>query len=301
MVDKDLNLLRLLMVLNEQRQTKLAAKYLRLSQPTISAMLKKLRIEFNDELFLRNKNHLEPTPKCEEILLQLPGIFDQISALYSSRADWSIANLSGEIQLYLPAPLIDIIAPLLINKLCTHAPNLTVECANWTSDTIQALEQDKHSWGVSYLPVSSSKNLLEKHLYEDNFMFIMGKDHPLTSNHLNKVLNYPVCVTIIPGFTEGSRMEMLIKRYKMDKQVNARLSDMNSMFKLLSTSEFIGTTSSLYKNALPSGIRCEPLPPEMNPRLFKKPLVFFTNQRNSADPLSEWLYTEIKQIIDTLQ
>ncbi|WP_019616468.1 LysR family transcriptional regulator [Psychromonas ossibalaenae] len=263
-------------------------------------MLKKLRIEFNDDLFIRNKNHLEPTPKCEEILSQLPEIFDRLSVLYSDYSDWNISNLSGEVLLYLPAPLINIIAPPLLKKLCRLAPNLTVECANWTSDTVQALEEDKHSWGVSYLPVSSGKNLVEKQLYDDSFILIMGKKHPLTSSNLKEVFNYPICVTIIPGFSEGSRMEMLIKRYKMDKKVNVRLSDMSSMFKLLSTSEFIGTTSSLYKNALPNDIRCEALPPEMNPRLFKKPLVFFTNQRNSADPLSDWLYTEIKQIIDAL-
>ena len=68
MHNKDLNLLKLLIILNEERQTILAAKRMNLSQPTISIMLKKLRDQFDDPLFIRDKNNLIPTVKCAHIL-----------------------------------------------------------------------------------------------------------------------------------------------------------------------------------------------------------------------------------------
>ncbi len=300
MLDKDWNLLRLLVVLNEKRQTVLAAKHLRLSQPTISVMLKKLREDFNDKLFIRNKNHLEPTAKCEEILAQIPDIFEGLDNLYNDHSTWDISSTSGEIQLFLPAPLIDIIAPPLLKTLCAKAPNLTIECAVWSTSTVQALEHNSNAWGVSYIPVHATKNLIEKHLCDDCFIFVMKKDHPLTSNRVEDLMKYPLCVTLMPGYPEGSRMEMLIKRYKIEKTVNVRLSDLNSMFKLLSNSNFIGTTSSLHKTSLPDDIRYEPLPSKFPPRPLFKPLSFFASQRNNANPLSNWLYREIKMIVKQL-
>lgn len=92
---KDLNLLRLLVVLNEEKQTITAAKRLHVSQPTISVMLRKLRDQFDGPLFVRNKNKLEPTLRCVQILEQLPPLLDQLNALYIDDNGWHISKLSG--------------------------------------------------------------------------------------------------------------------------------------------------------------------------------------------------------------
>ncbi|KLN63420.1 LysR family transcriptional regulator [Vibrio sp. VPAP30] len=300
MIEKDLNLLKFLKVLSEEKQTVLAAKQLKISQPTVSAMLKKLRVEFDDNLFIRNKNILEPTPRCEEILAQLPELFERLDNLYLDKDSWDISSVEGDIQIFLPSPLIDIIAPSLVNKLCISAPNATVECSVWTENTVRQLEQSPNAWGVCYEPVQSSKNLIGKLLYEDRFMLVMREDHPIQNNQLSEVSQYPVCVTIIPGFAEGSRMEMFIKRYKLEKKISARVSNMSLMFELLQDSDFIGSTSRLHTKCLPSGIRTMATPPEVNPKILNKNLSFFSSQRNRNNPIADWLYEEIKTIIDAL-
>lgn len=300
-MDKDLKLLRLLVVLNEQRQTILAAKKLRLSQPTVSSMLKKLRLQFDDVLFIRNKNELEPTAKCEEILAQLPDIFERIDALYSNQSNWNISDLNDEIHLFFPAPLMSLIAPPLLEKLCASAPALTVECAIWSSDTAHIVEHERNSWGICYLPMEANKILLEKHLFDDHFMFVIRDGHPVSSNHLADVLNYPICVFSIPGFSEPSKAEMLIKRYKIKKNINARVNDMSTMLKLVESSEFIGITSHLYKHTLPEGFRTMPLPKELHSDTFRKQLSFFTNQRNQTNPLTKWIYNEMTSIIENIR
>ncbi|GAL28420.1 transcriptional regulators LysR family [Vibrio variabilis] len=93
MIDNDLNLLKLIKVLSEEKQTVLAAKKMKISQPTVSAMLKKLRSDFDDQLFIRNNNELEPTKRCEEILAELPDIFDKLEGLYINKA---LGNKSGK-------------------------------------------------------------------------------------------------------------------------------------------------------------------------------------------------------------
>ncbi|MGR5543348.1 LysR family transcriptional regulator, partial [Vibrio campbellii] len=79
----DYNLLKLLVTLYETRQTVATARKLNISQPTVSVMLKKLREQFSDELFVRHNNLLEPTQKCTSLVSKIPTLLDQLDALYT--------------------------------------------------------------------------------------------------------------------------------------------------------------------------------------------------------------------------
>lgn len=64
----DLNLLRTLLALVEERSTTRAGKRLFLSQPAVSGALARLRTHFGDELLVRNGRALEPTARALELL-----------------------------------------------------------------------------------------------------------------------------------------------------------------------------------------------------------------------------------------
>src|SRR5688572_29076061 len=65
MAELDLNLLRVLVALDDQRSVSRAARDLDRSQPAVSAALGKLRGYFKDPLFLRSGNAMRPTPRAE--------------------------------------------------------------------------------------------------------------------------------------------------------------------------------------------------------------------------------------------
>lgn len=295
--EKDLNLLRLLIVLNEERQTTLAAKRLNLSQPSISVMLRKLREQFNDPLFIRDKNRLEPTVKCVQILEQLPSLLEQMDALYRDNDNWDIGNLEGEIRLLFSPPLMAPLATPLINKLTSLAPRVTVECLPWGVDAISKLEANRMTWGVSYLPMETNKNLIQKDLGFDKFVLMMRKDHPLQGNDLADASDYPLCISIIPGNIEASMAERMMKIHGIDKRVNVRTSDINMMQQLIANSDYIGLISSQYMKICSDTFRFEPLPNTLRKKPALRPLSLFTHQRNRHDGLTQWLYNEAKNIM----
>jgi DNA-binding transcriptional LysR family regulator len=296
---KDLNLLRVLLVINETRQTVLAAKQLNVSQPTISVMLRKLRTQFKDQLFIREQNKLEPTPKCQILLKQIPGLLEQCEALYTDVSEWKIEDLNTEIYLMFPPSLMALLAAPLINKLTTLAPNITINCYQWGETGVHSLETKANSWGVCYLPLETNKNIFQKNIGEDRFALLMRKGHPLKSNQLADVLEYPICINTIPGYIEPSKAEMLVKKYALDKRINVRTSDMSMMLKLVSETDYIGVLTEKYAKILPDNYRSELLPPELYKDTFRRELCLLTHQRNKNDPLTEWLYTEIKNSFDS--
>jgi LysR family transcriptional regulator, mexEF-oprN operon transcriptional activator len=64
----DINLLRTLVALIEEKSTVHAARRLRLSQPSVSQALSRLRLMFSDELLVRTGRNLEPTSRAQELL-----------------------------------------------------------------------------------------------------------------------------------------------------------------------------------------------------------------------------------------
>ncbi|MBL4813961.1 MAG: LysR family transcriptional regulator [Shewanella sp.] len=297
---KDLNLLRLLIILAEEKQTVLAAKRMNLSQPTISIMLKKLRDQFDDPLFIRDKNFLVPTRKCTQILSSLPDIFIQLDKLYSDNTKWDISELSGELHLILSPPLIPTLGVHLIKKLTSLAPELTVQCSHWSLSTPQQLELNALHFGITYLPMETNKTLMEQEIGSDEFALVVRKDHPLKEATVEALLPYPICISIIPGVTGPSKAEKLIRHFKLKKKISLRTGDISLMTNLMKESDYIGIMPRSLQVSIGDNFRFLPLPQELVPRGYQRKIAFFCHQTNRKQPLTEWLIRESKEILSQI-
>ncbi|MGF1754751.1 LysR family transcriptional regulator [Vibrio makurazakiensis] len=292
----DLNLLRLILILNETRQTVTAAKVMNVSQPTVSVMLKKLRDQFDDDLFIRNKNNLEPTPKCLLLIESLPPLLEQLDNLSISKESWDIRDFKGEIQLMLPSPLMVCVGSPLLTELTSLAPNLTVQCTPWVNDTAKALETTRKAWGVSYLPMDTNKTLCERELGDDKFMLVMRTGHPIVSNSLNEVLQYSLCANVIPGYIQPTKAEMLIKKYDLNKHISIRSNNISLMLDVVKNSDFICITSTKCIPMLDEEYRYLDLPPELRKDTFRRQFSLFTHQANRNHPFTDWLHEKIIEL-----
>ncbi|MGR0278457.1 LysR family transcriptional regulator [Marinomonas dokdonensis] len=70
-MDIDISQLRLLVVLDKERSLSRAAKSLHMSQSAASHILAKLRLRFDDPLFVKTKTGMEPTPTAQALVPDL--------------------------------------------------------------------------------------------------------------------------------------------------------------------------------------------------------------------------------------
>ena len=288
---KDLNLLRLLIILNEEKQTIAAARRLNVSQPTVSVMLRKLRDQFNDPLFVRDKNQLEPTLRCQQILQGLAGLLDSIDTLYVNDDSWDISKITGEITLVFTPPLMSTIAAPLVSELSKSAPNITVDCYHWGFDTLRDIELKRKCWGFGADTIETNKNIFRKHVGNDEFVLVMRKAHPLAQGGgLKEVLNFPLCVNLVYGDSSRSSSEQIFRNFGVEKVVSVRTSDVTVMLNLVENSDYLGIISKYLLKNLDDCFRCIPIPPELPPEANVRPLSLYTHQRNRLDPLTKWLH-----------
>jgi DNA-binding transcriptional LysR family regulator len=143
----DYNLLRPLRALLEERSVTRAAARLHVSQPTMSALLARLRTHYGDVLLIRRGNQHVLTPLGERLLTALPQVIteaDQIFRLQSrfdpvtSTRSFSIAGVDYAVAR---------IAPALTRIIEREAPNVRFEfpivdarLVNGLPDSMRALD-----------------------------------------------------------------------------------------------------------------------------------------------------------------
>lgn len=122
----DLNLLKALDALLQERSVTRAAERLSLTQPTISAALARLRLLFDDELLVKTGRTMRPTPFAESLADRVQGLLGELEDILVSHTAFDPA--SGEQTFRVLAT--DFSALILIHPLmealAAEAPNVRI-------------------------------------------------------------------------------------------------------------------------------------------------------------------------------
>ncbi len=122
----DLNLLVSLSVLLKEKSVSRATDKLFLSQPAMSRVLGRLRDLFDDPLFYRESNGLQPTTKALELVEQLDGILFNIDSLLNSTV-FSPDLCEKTFRISTPPLMSKLIIPSITKAVYEVAPKVTIE------------------------------------------------------------------------------------------------------------------------------------------------------------------------------
>ncbi|MGA9222957.1 MAG: LysR substrate-binding domain-containing protein [Pseudomonas graminis] len=122
----DINLMVVFETLMLERNVTRAAEKLFLSQPTISSALNRLRGLFNDPLFIRVGNRMEPTARASEIIHHLSPALDAMSVALSLTRDFDPGSSTMTFRIGLSDDVEYSLMPALLQALHEEAPNVVI-------------------------------------------------------------------------------------------------------------------------------------------------------------------------------
>lgn len=122
----DINLMVVFETLMLERNVTRAAEKLFLSQPTISSALNRLRGLFNDPLFIRVGNRMEPTARASEIIHHLSPALDAMSVALSLTRDFDPGSSTMSFRIGLSDDVEYSLMPALLQALHEEAPNVVI-------------------------------------------------------------------------------------------------------------------------------------------------------------------------------
>lgn len=173
----DLNLLKTLDALLDERSVTRAAARLSLTQPAVSGMLNRLRDYFDDPLFIRVPHGIVPTTRAEELATPIKRILADINVLLQPVAfDPLTANLTFTIAATDYA-LRAVVVPF-IAALKTQAPGIRVRVVPVTPGSlVSQLEQGNIDVAL-VTPHTTPDELHSRALYDERYVCMMRADHP---------------------------------------------------------------------------------------------------------------------------
>ncbi|GAL31839.1 transcriptional regulator LysR family [Vibrio maritimus] len=143
----DLNLLVSLSVLIKERNVSRAAEKLYLSQPAMSRTLARLRDLFDDPLFYRESNGLQPTTKTLELEASLDHILLSIDTLLNG-LNFSPIDCERAFRISVPPLMSRLLTAPLAKALQDVAPKVTLEEYPSSREPIQLLKDGQVDFSI---------------------------------------------------------------------------------------------------------------------------------------------------------
>jgi len=180
----DLNLLVVFNEVFQEQQISSVAKRLNLSQPAVSNALARLRRTFDDQLFVRTREGMRPTPLAEQlaepIRLALNGLTEAMNL--QEKFDAASSNRHFRIALTDVAELY--FMPRLIQQCAQQAPHIKIS----TERTVNLDLMSDMGAGRIDIAIGAFKEvsdaLFQRRLFQQNYVVMMRARHPLAGGTL---------------------------------------------------------------------------------------------------------------------
>lgn len=163
------------------------AKELHLSQATSSRNLARLRLLFDDPLFVRTRQGMMPTARADEIFPQLVETIFNIETLFESQ-EAKPATFNDTIRIgAIDNGVLNFISKV-IPTILEKAPQLKIEIIPLSSNLYEKIESGSIHFAI-YPEAPLPSDFHEATLYEDYYVCVVDQDHPLA--HYAKINKVP--------------------------------------------------------------------------------------------------------------
>ena len=185
-MDLKLKDLRYLVAVADLRHFGRAAARCFVSQPTLSAQLKKLEQSLGVQLIERSPNRIALTPAGEEIVARARQILeasDEVVTLARSRRD----PLAGKLRVALLPTIGPYLLPRVAPAIRRALPRLELRLYEYqTAPMLEKLRDGELDLGILALPVELS-GLESRELYREPFLVALPEHHALTAHEQLRV------------------------------------------------------------------------------------------------------------------
>lgn len=217
----NLNLLLVLDAMFEERQTVAVARRLKVSQPTISFSLNKLRQFFGDELFVRSGARMQPTAFAELLHEPVRRIVETINNEVLREQEFDPLRTERTFTFSMSDIGELVFLPSILEALRHEAPKASVQCLSMPPAQLEAaMAKGTIDIALGYFPDLDGFDFLQQKLFEHQFTCIVREHHPLigASMTVEEFLAADHAVVIQEG-----RSQEIFERRMADLKLNRRI------------------------------------------------------------------------------
>ncbi|KFB88538.1 transcriptional regulator [Serratia grimesii] len=234
----DLNLLTVFDAVMQMQNITRAASFLGMSQPAVSNAVARLKLMFNDELFVRCGRGIQPTARAR----QLFGPMRQVLQLVQNElpgAEFEPATSDRTFSVALCSPLDLRLGATIINHVKEIAPQTHLKIKSYiTSNIDNQLRYQDVEFVIGYANFESTEfnNVM---LFEDELMLVLAQKHPRIDIDITpeQILSEQHAVVSLEGFYSFSKPYYI--EDTMRRVITQQCTDLYSVLNIVSNTDMV--------------------------------------------------------------
>lgn len=174
--DIDLNLMRLLATLYDERSVTRAAERLCITPSAVSHALRRLRLLFGDSLFVRGPHGMIPTPRAHDAATRLRALLPQLSDVISPPA-FDETRTERVFAIACVPYLASILVPELATRFGTGAPHARLDIRMMYGSMVDDLDSGALDVVLGNFRKIPSRLMVEE-LLRDPYRWVIARSNP---------------------------------------------------------------------------------------------------------------------------
>jgi DNA-binding transcriptional LysR family regulator len=302
----DLNLLRVLDALLKERSTVRAGQRIGLSQPAVSAALKRLRGALGDELFFRRGQRMEPTSQALSLAGPLQEVLDGIEALISPAKDFDPRTSTAGFRISGSDFFAELLMPRLADQLQALGPAICVHLVDLQPrNPLLVLEQT--DMDLALIPGKDFPDWVEhQRAFRSSFSVVARADHPrLVRAGLRSGEIIPIDLFCDLGHAvfsqegrKGAMGDAALARVGRSRRVAMTLPVFSGVYRAVAGSDLVAILPTPLARHVAKTHGLEVFLPPMP--LEPAAIAMVWHRRNSANPAHRWFREQVAGLLSKL-
>ena len=256
----------------------------------MSAALSRLRQLLGDELFIRSPAGLQPTPCALDLAEPLGRALAEIGRTLAFTHSFEPQTSTATFTLGLSEHPTFTVLPRLVERLREDAPGLILRVRSFVArdEAVSLLDAGEVDLAVGVPPTLSAGRILTRLLFEEGFVCIVRRDHPVARAPLDLHTFLSLSHLLVsPENERFGHVDAALARRGLKRRLALTLPQLYAASALVARSDLIATLMESVVDA--SGRDADltrlAVPLELEPI----PFTLIWHRRNDAHPAQRWL------------
>ena len=291
----DLNLLPIFIALMEERNVTRAAERVGMTQPALSNALARLRLMLQDQLFVRERYGIQPTPVALELA---PAIADALAQLDDAVLGQQAFDPSRAERLFTIAPngyVEFVLVPAIVARLQQVAPGIKLRLTPYGNDLVETGVVSGTTALVLGRIVDPPDNLVVQHLMDEGLACAVRSGHPevgeaMTREQFESLKH----VNIVPPGRMRAGLFQALAQQQVKRDVAISVTNFFAVAEMVAVTDYCATLPFLICRRLMQDPRLKILPAPVDLGSFPVEMAWHIRYRH--DPAHRWFRTLIQDV-----
>lgn len=292
----DLNLLPVFVVLMEERSVTRAAERLGITQPALSNALARLRVMLQDQLFIRERYGIQPTPIALELAPVIAEALAKLDDAVLGQQDFDPAKAERLLTIAPNGYVEFVLVPAIVARLRDVAPGIKLRLTPYGSDLADTGVVSGTTALVLGRITDPPDNLVVQHLMDEGLACVVRADHPEVGDSLSREqFEAMKHVNVLPPGRLRVGLFQALDRQGLKREVAVSVTHFLAVPEMIAVTDYCATLPRLICRHLAHDRRLKILPSPVDLGSFPVEMAWHVRYRH--DPAHRWLRALIADVV----